>query len=96
MRTPPLLVLWLSHSVGELGPEVGTGDCLMKHQVTPKNLFFKEVTVPWLEAIQHLERDGSNFHSQNAPKMSRETFSLHQLCPGLSLVSTSQASCLSD
>lgn len=82
--------------VGELGPEVGTGDCLMKHQVTPKSLFFKEIAVPWLETIQHLERDGSNLHSQNDPKMSRETFPLHQLCPVLSLVSTSQASCPSD
>lgn len=82
--------------VGKLGPEVGTGDCLMKHQVTPKSLLFKEVAIPWLQAIQHLERDGSNLHSQNAPKMSRETFSLHQLCPVLSLVSTSQAFCLSD
>lgn len=91
---PPFLSCAFYTCVGA-GSRGGNGR-LLDHQVTPKSLFFKELAVPWLQAIQHLERDGSNLHSQNAPKISRETFSLHQLCPVLSLVSTSQAFCLSD
>lgn len=76
---PPFLscgfhTLWVSWAQrGERGV------CLIKHQVTPKSVFFKEVAVPLLEAIQHLEKDGSNLHSLNAPQMSREIFPLHQL-----------------
>lgn len=77
------------HTVCEPGLEEGekwVTACLIEHRVTLKSVPFKEVTISLLEAIQHLNKGGSNLHSliNDGSSKSRENFSVSLHWPRLS------------